>query len=320
MAANATQNGFQFQTAAAISLLIDNLDDFKSIKNEGVEDIVICLLDESYVIAQAKSAHDDECSDNARQYFREASNSLNQASSELNCKQIIYVTNIHKMFGKDTIIDDFVCGETVPYNELDNKNKELVDDLVEEKLDYSKFAVHYLKYIGDDTKNKWIIQKIKDCFSERKRLSKLTARSVYNTWVLYLNTNASCKDTNTVCDREKITWGMIVDEINHVDDEIYRDSEEDYSEVINTYSDLLELLTSRFDIISRIYGDYSNYITDIVQDNPHEFAVSKWSDYKDIVDELDFPDSIKEQITKILIEKVLRKKKIIKDVKMEMRT
>ena len=87
---NSGQNGFQFQAVAAISLLLDYLYDFKQVKNEHeIEDVVLILSDETYILAQAKTSHDNEESNNALQYLKKGLLTLNEASKEHDLHKLI---------------------------------------------------------------------------------------------------------------------------------------------------------------------------------------------------------------------------------------
>ena len=314
---NSVHNAFQFQRAAAISILLDNLDNFDNIKNEGKNDIVIRLQDGSYIYAQAKSAHDNENSDKARNDFKTALDSLRKNWSEGNCHQLIYITNIRSLLGANTFVGDFISGQTISFSNLDAVNKDLILELYGNDFKYNLLEIQFLKFIGDDTKQEWIIEKMENCFKERRRLSSVRARRVYKTWNLYLDANASCKDKSIVCDRKTMTWGMIVDQIEDISDEVLSTYD---SEIFNRYDELIERLCGRFDIVSRISGDFADKLINSRNNNYsiHDYATEYWNNHLDILDILDTPINIKEIVLKILIENVLKRKDFIRNVKVEM--
>ncbi len=233
---NSGQNGFQFQTVAAISLLLDYLYDFKQVKNEHeIEDVVLILSDETYILAQAKTSHDNEESNNALQYLKKGLLTLNEASKEHDLHKLIYITNIRTMLGASTIEDDFVIGETIWFSEMDGRNRDILTKYAPANFDFDSFGVQFLKYQGED-KEKWILNKMKTVFSDSVYLNGLRYKEVYKTWLLYLLQNASEKNPLLFCDKDKMIWGMIIHRINGVESDISNESENDYSEVDNQYS------------------------------------------------------------------------------------
>ncbi len=178
----AVQNGFQFQTAAAISLLVDHLDDFDKIKNEGVEDIVIVLQNKSIIYAQAKSTENGEPGSNVLKNYDRAIEALNEdLKREGPVHQLVYITNVRKLFGSKTYEADFINGQTIPYDILDINNKNIIKSRkMPDGFDLNSFAIQYLMYKGvDANKEKWIIQKINDKFNETEYLGKLSAKKVF---------------------------------------------------------------------------------------------------------------------------------------------
>jgi len=318
---NSGQNGFQFQAAAAISLLLDYLYDFSKIKNEHeLEDIVIILSDGSFILSQSKSSHDNEKSSNALKYIKQSLETLHKASINEPNHKLIYITNIREMLGRSTVVDDFVCGETVWFSDFDKQNVELIKKYAPANFDYNSFGIQFLKYHGDEDKEKWIIDKMKQTFSNSKNLKNLTYKKVYNTWVLYLLQNASKKDTHTYCDKETMIWGMVVHRIDEVDEEISNESDIDYSEISNMYDTLIKSLAGRFQTVSRIYGDYQNIKrkdSSIV--SPSSFSTKYWESYADLVQNEECESRIKKKIIQNLIETIIRRQDLLLGVREEFR-
>lgn len=141
-AANSSKNGHNFQTVAAISLVLDYLDTFLKVKNEhSTEDIVIQLSDESWILAQSKSSLDNEESPDARGYFKKGLKTLAEGHKAISRSKIIYITNIRKMLGVNTYDDDFLSGETIWYSDLDDNNKNLIKKIIPEDFDCDEFGI-----------------------------------------------------------------------------------------------------------------------------------------------------------------------------------
>lgn len=135
---------------------------------------------------------------------------------------------------------------------------------------------------------------------------------------MHLDYNAGESDSEKFCTREDLVWAMILTRVLHIDDEIFRESEQDYSEVINRYSNTVRMLSGRFEIISRINGDYYRYRLNNPGATYAKYAEYEWEQYADVVETFDCPDRIKKQVVKILIETVLRRYNVIHGIQREM--
>ena len=135
------------------------------IKNEHeLEDVVIVLSDESFILSQSKSSHDDEESPNSLKYLKKGLLTLHESSLKEPNHRLIYITNIRMMLGRRTVYDDFISGKTVWFEQMSEHNKKLIRQYAPENFDYGNFGIQFLKYIGDDEKEKWILDKMKQIF------------------------------------------------------------------------------------------------------------------------------------------------------------
>jgi len=321
--ANYSLNGHNFQTAAAISLLIDHLDDFETIRNEGTEDIIISLEDGIVVYAQAKSSYDENCA-NSIKYFKKSLISLSESSTMCNHHNLVHITNIKTMMGSKTERDVFPSGVTVPYESMGAVNQDLIRKYApDDSFDFESFAIQFLKYTDKGgNKDEWIIGKLRDDFDERgKLLSSVSARLVYEVWVRYLNQNGADENNNAVCTRFIMVWGIIVQKIDRVENELYQESMEDYFVVNNNYSELVDKISGRFDIISRIIGNYriEKDGLNLMEYSFDEYAEKHWREYLDIIESISADEIVYKKILKVLIQTVLRKMEVIRDVRKELK-
>ncbi len=189
--ANAAQNGYRFHAVASVSLLLDYLHEFDSIKNESnFEDIDLILLDGTHVCAQAKSSYDEESSDSTS-FFNKALVTLKEAQCKLPGCKSIYMTNIRKMLGANTDTSDFSSGETVWYSSMSEDNIDLINERISADFDTGSFGIQFLKFEDGDRKDKPILDKMDEIFTEIEYLDRLSYKHVYETWLLYLSTNAT---------------------------------------------------------------------------------------------------------------------------------
>lgn len=316
---NSGQNGFQFQTVAAISLLLDYLHDFTKIKNEHtLEDIVLMLSDGDCVLAQAKSSHDDEESTNALKYLKKGLITLNEASQKEIRHKLVYITNIRSMLGSKTLVDDYISGKTIWFSDMSKSNKEMLMKNAPSDFDFDAFGIQFLKYIGDDSKEQWILEKMRETFSEYPYLRGLRYNEVYKTWLIYLSRNASKKNPQSFLNKDEMIWGMIVHRVNAVIEDISNESDIDYDGVDINYSLLIESLSGRFQTVSRIYGDYQNIKrTDSSITDSSSFVMKYWDRYTDLISDKDYEQNIKMKIIQNLVETVIRKQDLLLNIRKE---
>jgi len=96
--ANAVLFGFDFQVNAAIVLMIENIEDLKSLRLEGnFEDIELELDNNQYILAQAKAV-EKSSSDfrNVRKNLEKSLISLSEGSQKVNAQQLISQTSHSK--------------------------------------------------------------------------------------------------------------------------------------------------------------------------------------------------------------------------------
>ena len=131
--ANSVLFGFDFQSNAAIVLMLDNMADMETIRIEGEEDIEIGLNDGTYVLAQAKSVVNSSTDfSNVRHNGKKAMESLSDASQKLKAKHLIYVTNSHDPF-KDEVSKPMFYGKSrVKYSMLPEPTKQIISGWLSE--------------------------------------------------------------------------------------------------------------------------------------------------------------------------------------------
>lgn len=316
--ANASWNGDNFQIAASISLLIDNLSNFSSIRCEGkTEDIEIYFPDGKFIAAQAKASY-DENSSNTLKYLDKGLSTLHDASLKKDCIKQIYTTNIESLLGSKTVLGDFINGQTIWFDELGSINKKLLSERKCSSWIKSSFGIHYLKYTGKQ-KEKWALDKMKEYFRNIPSLQKLNAIEVFKVWKIYLESNAAEQDTTICCKRDKLIWGIILQRIEDIDNEISSEADENCPEIINNYGDLINSLTGQFQILSRIIGDYDKNKSKNNNLSIRDYSDNNYMLYLDIVDDFNINNELKIKLIKILVRTILSRESLIKNVRKEMK-
>ena len=93
--ADAVYFGLDFQVNAAIVLMLENIDELKSLRLEGNhEDIDIELCSGKHILAQAKAiVKASEDFKHVKENLKKALRTLSKGSQEISVKELIFVTN-----------------------------------------------------------------------------------------------------------------------------------------------------------------------------------------------------------------------------------
>lgn len=93
--ANAVLFGFDFQVNAAIVIMLENIEEFKSVRLEGNhEDIEVELDNGEFILAQAKAIEKSSTDfKNVRRNLKKSLLSLSDGSRNVNVKELILITN-----------------------------------------------------------------------------------------------------------------------------------------------------------------------------------------------------------------------------------
>lgn len=143
--------GWDFQTNAAIVLMIENIQSVVQIRVEGkLEDIELKLLNGNYIYSQAKSIIDREKFSNARAKLKKAIKTLCAAALNNNYEKLIYITNTPKPFGSLDTLSTFYDNAYCKYSDLPKNCQDVIQDLIMNdhncNFDTSKFIIRILPF------------------------------------------------------------------------------------------------------------------------------------------------------------------------------
>ena len=103
--ASASAFGWDFQANAAILLMLENIQQAKSIKVEAAtEDIEITLDNNNIIYSQAKSIEDINSKSNLIEKLKDGIRTLNNAYNNGDAENLIYITNHSNPFNDKTSI------------------------------------------------------------------------------------------------------------------------------------------------------------------------------------------------------------------------
>lgn len=324
--ANSVLFGFDFQSNAAIVLMIQNMAEMDTIRIEGEEDIEIGLNDGSYVLAQAKSVVNSSTDfDNVRQKGKKAMESLSEASKKLKAKQLIYITNSPDPFKDEASKPMFYGKSRVTYNTLPDQTKEIISGWLSEidkPLDTDKLTVQVLPFETDvdEQRYKVVVDTISDFIGEVDISNRDGLRKrLHEVWQMMFDKNGSKSNRDIKLTKKDVVWPIIVFVTGRGrldrDAQFCADLDEgEFDEIQRKYGDLIEDTCERFDIAVRVITDFSEKGKSGRQ-AIERFVDEYWEDYKDEfgLDVVDEP--IKSRLTKVILFIILRKRFDINKIK-----
>lgn len=151
--ANAVVFGFDFQVNAAIVLMIENIEDLKSLRLEGnYEDIEIELENNQYILAQAKAV-ERSSSDfrNVRKNLEKSLISLSEGNQKVDAQRLILITNSPNPLNEEASRSIFWGDAHREFLSLPESSQELIRrylDNINQPLDGSTFPVTENNIVG----------------------------------------------------------------------------------------------------------------------------------------------------------------------------
>lgn len=262
--------GFDFQVNATIVLLLDNIKNVKTVRMEGAsEDIELTMNDGKHIMAQAKATVKGSSDfSNARSKLSDAIRTLSSSDGKA-VEQLVLITNSTNPLKEDTSKQLFYGPPTeVGYNDLSDEAQKVIDDIVEKlavDFDKNKFQIYYFMFESSNlqTRYKVIEEKIRDFINQLNLGQVLSAKELMQVWQNDILHNGSQTDTTIKLSKKEIVWPVIVLTLGkQMPAEYIDDYDQGFiNEVTSQYTHLIDTITERYDLITKILFDYnsSNY-------------------------------------------------------------
>ncbi len=289
--AYAVQFGFDFQVNAAIVLMLENIENFTSLRLEGdFEDIEISLNNGKCILAQAKSVvRASEDTRNVRRNLKKALLTLSEGASKTESEKLIFITNSLDPFDNKELRNIIYGYTRKSFKDLPQAAQSIIKSYIkdlENPLDLENFWIHVLPFETSDDQERYKVvkEKIDDFIGALNLNYSGISTKLMGTWQNDVFHNATHEDHAIELKKENIIWPIIVivTDINryHGDFDEYFDSSQ-YDEILYRYHDLIDSCCERCEFFIRVLYDYNNFKMDGVtaKEKSMKFATSKWKDY-----------------------------------------
>lgn len=321
--ATSTLFGFDFQTNAAIVLMLENIKDMTDIRMEGYEDVEIGLNDGSSILAQAKSVVNGSTDfSNVLPNLQKAMESLSDAYSKCpSTKQLIYISNSANPLRVSSEKQIFSgVSSRRSYDSLPAKSKKKIDDILSSiggSFDKSKLLIQTFYFETDDEKekNKYVVDCVIRDFINSIGINSIIPSELHKIWHSDIFKSGTKRNHKLRLNKNDIVWPVIVLATNNMnfDDVDLDDSETE--EITRLYKDVINLCTEKYEFMTKVLFAYNSFDEGTKKERVGLFINSHFKDYLYLLDDITMNDDIKESLIKIILRNVLNKRIQINSIK-----
>lgn len=324
--ANAVMFGFDFQVNAAIVLMLENIEDLKTLRLEGnYEDIELELNNSKYVLAQAKAIENSSSNfHNVRANLDKALKSLSEGAHKSNATQLILITNSPNPLNEELSRNLFLGTAHREYKTLPKSSQNLIDkylNKIENPLDISKFMIQILPFETDNEleRYKMVRQTVDDFVGELVLNIPGISKKILRTWQNDVFKNSSKKNVAIKLKKSDIIWPIMViaTEVERIDEEFAKELDVGlYEEIIFKYKEIIESCCERCEFFIKVLCDYNSFQSEKnLSDKAIDFSKSKWVAYKAEFELRGADEEIEKGLIQIILYNIVKNRRVIDRIK-----
>lgn len=320
--ATASAFGWEFQSNAAIMLMLKNIEKASKVKVEGEsEDVEIKFSNGKMLMAQAKSVMNPDDISFVISKLEAALKTLNKASETANVEQLIYVTNSPNPFSDVTTMYKFSSPlNMVPFSELPTNCQRAIDDICSTNgysVDTSMLMVCVMQFHGESEDERYkVLQSLTMEFLNSLGVDKVSSSQMLSLWQNSFRVNASQR--TSIITKESMVWPIIAIqcEVRETDVELEDYDESDVAEVLQKYRAVINNNSERFEFVSKILSDFSDFHPAMKsRERVGRFISEMWEQYKSDFDLKNADSTTEEIVICLTLSKVLKSRRDIAEIK-----
>jgi hypothetical protein len=313
--------GWCFQVGAGITLMLDNVKEFTSLKMEGASDDIELTLDAGKIYAQAKSVTKIGDQSNASTNLTNALRTLSQDSANGDAVSLIYITNIANPLSSETS-SAFQYDRSYEFSVLPDDAQEKIRKKVTDDFPTDKFKLHILSFFGegdnkfdsikvkiaeflreaidDPSYNKRLLDSWFETFminasdkpDEQKKLELKKKDVIYPVIVLVVDSPVSENDFNKVC--------------NH----------DNYAEICQQYRQTISANVCDYEFYAEVIGDYLSKRNQASNKAAYkyDFVKDEWNGYETKFSTISNAET-REALIKLLLLTIITQRGKINEIK-----
>jgi hypothetical protein len=325
--ASASAFGWDFQSNAAIMLMLKNIKVASSVRVEGkTEDIEIALDNGNVIYSQAKAVFDPYNDfSNVVAKLRAGLKTLNEAGTMANVEQLIYVTNSPNPFNKQETIGAFSSSLTsLKYSELPDSCQQQISELCTSEgytFDRTLFSVYVMQFHGDGDNRYKVVKDLTNEFLYSVGLGERgLGQAMLEIWQRWFSINASQHDFSHSLTKRSMVWPLIVSicEVNSEDALLSDFDEGEVDQIINNYRSIIDNNSERFEFVTKVLSSYNSYGVSVKgSERIKSFVSEHWQDFSAEFDIQTTEKDIFAPIVKLAVSNVIRRHRNIVRIKSE---
>lgn len=315
--ASASSFGWEFQSNAAIVLMLENIKEATAARVEAAtEDIEISLANGKKIYSQAKSVINPESTANLKEKLVKGLSTLNSASKKEDTDRLVYVTNSPNPFNKKTTMYAFTGMTTLSFSELPEVCRNEITKIVSSNkytIDLNKLEIHTIPYYGMNLNNRYKeIQTRVEEFLDMVGLNDSgLSKRVLEIWQRDFAVNSTMSDTKVKITKKAMIWPVIVLRCESVFYERLLDDFDDgaIEEIKRIYSKIIDSRAEEYTLLAKVIGDYDNYISAAKgNEKVMEFINNRYTNYRSEFSVDGIEQDILDIIIKVTLYKIITKR------------
>lgn len=320
--ATASAFGWEFQSNAAIMLMLKNIVEASKVKVEGeTEDIEIIFSNGKILMAQAKSVEKPDDFSHVKRNLEAGLRTLNAASKITDVEQLVFVTNSPNPFNSIRTMHKFSSPlNMAPFSELPTKCQKSITDICSKNgysMDTSMLKVCVMQFHGESEDERYkVLQSLTMEFLNDLGVDKVSANQMLSLWQNSFRVNASQR--TSAITKESMVWPIIAVqcEVRETDVELEDYDESDIAEILQKYRAVINNNSERFEFVSKVLSDFNDFYPAMKsRERVERFISERWEQYKSDFD-LKNADSTTEKIViRLTLSKVLKSRRVIAEIK-----
>jgi len=288
--ANAVVFGFDFQVNAAIVLMLENIEDLKSLRLEGnYEDIELELVNNQYILAQAKAVERASSDfNNVRANLKKSLISLSEGQIKVDVRNLVLITNSPNPLKEDASVGIFIGDAHRDFLSLPISSQQLIGKYIKDikqPLNLKKFMIQTLPFETDNELERYkIVRRYIDDFVGDLNLNiSGLGKKLMNIWQNEVFVNGSKKDPDIKLYKADIVWPIMViaTDVERCDDRFADQFDlSTYDEIVQQYKAIIDSHCERCEFFTKVLSDYNSYTCEKKpSEKPRAFAMEKWETY-----------------------------------------
>ncbi|MEA4898709.1 MAG: hypothetical protein VB115_10740 [Christensenellaceae bacterium] len=314
--------GWDFQSNAAIMLMLKNIEKASKVKVEGsTEDVEITFANGKMLMSQVKSVVKPDDYSHVKEKLEAGLRTLNNAAKLSDVEQLVFVTNSPNPFNDATTMFKFSSPlNIVPFSELPTTCQQTISDICSSKgydFDKKSLVVCVMQFHGESEDERYKVLSILTTeFLNNLGVHKISTSELLTLWQRSFAVNASQLSTSIT--KKRMVWPVIaiLCEVGEDDADLDNYDESDVAEILQKYRSVINNNSERFEFVSRVLSDYIEFHPEMKsKERTKKFVDDNWQNYNDCFDLKSADQTSEAIVVRLTVTNVLRSRKVISEIK-----